>query len=101
MLAIDRPTTGSEAGALRDDAPHAFDIAQRRRAEEPLVLAAEVRGVVVAHAVAGARRVEALTEHQPAGLLQPQLLLELQRAHRGDLLEVVVEARGAHPEFPG
>ena len=40
-----------------------------------------------------------LPEHQAAGFLQPQLLLELQRAHRGDFLEVLVEARDAHPEL--
>jgi threonine dehydrogenase-like Zn-dependent dehydrogenase len=32
-------------------------VAQRRRAEEPLVLTGEVRGVVVAHATAGTRGV--------------------------------------------
>jgi hypothetical protein len=58
-----------------------------------------VRGVAVAHAVAGARGVEVLAEHETAGLLEPQLLLELQGAHRGDRLEVVVEARYAHPEL--
>src|SRR5688572_28659058 len=35
-----------------------------------------------------------------AGLLQPQPLLELQGAHRGDRSEVMVEARDAHPRFP-
>jgi hypothetical protein len=58
-----------------------------------------VRGVAVAHAVAGARGVEILTEHKTAGLLQSLLLLELQGAHRGDRLEVVVESRDAHPEL--
>src|SRR5215213_4031045 len=36
-----------------------------------------------------------------AGLLEAHPLLELQRAHRGDRPEVVVEARDAHPELPG
>ena len=36
-----------------------------------------------------------------AGLPETQLLLELQGAHRRDCPEVVVEARDAHPEFPG
>src|SRR5918999_2371230 len=36
-----------------------------------------------------------------AGLLEAHPLLELQRAHRGHRLEVVVEARDAHPELPG
>src|SRR5215208_7907360 len=36
-----------------------------------------------------------------AGLLEAHPLLELQRAHRGDRPEVVVEARDGHPELPG
>ena len=41
------------------------------------------------------RRVELakMTSPETAGLLQSLLLLELQGAHRGDRLEVVVEAR--------
>src|SRR5919107_2571929 len=73
----------------------------RRRAEESLVVAGEVRDVAVAYAVAGARGVEVLAEHEASGLLEAHPLLELQRAHRGDRLEVVVKARHAHPELPG
>src|SRR5258708_3705073 len=54
---------------------------------------------MVADAVGGAGRVEAFAEHQPAGLLQPQPLLELQRAHSGDGFEVVMEPRNAHPQL--
>jgi len=36
-----------------------------------------------------------------AGLLEAYPLLELQGAHRGDRLEVVVESRDAHPDLPG
>jgi threonine dehydrogenase-like Zn-dependent dehydrogenase len=36
-----------------------------------------------------------------AGLLEAHPLLELQGAHRGDRLEVVVESRDAHPKLPG
>src|ERR687890_2607850 len=72
----------------------------RRRAEESLVVAGEVRDVAVAYAVAGARGVEVLAEHEASGLLEAHPLLELQRAHRGHRLEVVVEARDAHPRFP-
>src|SRR6266508_2298715 len=78
--------------------PQMFHVAHRRRAEEPLVLAGEVRGVAVPHAVAGACGIQPLAEHETAGLLEPQLLLELQGAHRGERPEVVVEARDAHPE---
>ena len=45
--------------------PQPFHVAHRRRVEEPLVLPGEVRGVRVAHAVAGARGDEILTEHKP------------------------------------
>jgi hypothetical protein len=79
--------------------PQLFHVAHRRCAEEPLVLAGEVRGVAVPHVVAGACGVEALAEHQTAGFLEPQLLLELQRAHRGEHPKVVVEVRDAHPEL--
>jgi hypothetical protein len=51
--------------------------------------------------VAGARGVEILGQHEMAGLPEPQLLLELQGAHRGNRPEVVVEARDAHPDLPG
>ena len=60
-----------------------------------------MRGVVVTNAVGRARCVEALTEHQPAGLLKPQPLLELQGAHGGDGFEVVMEPRDAHPKLAG
>jgi hypothetical protein len=59
-----------------------------------------VRRIIVAHAVAGAGSVEVLTEHQAASLLQPQPLLKLQRTHRGDRLELVMETRDAHRVTP-
>src|SRR5262249_50070500 len=90
---------GSEAGALRGGSPQPRHVAHRRRAKEPPVLAAEVRGVVIPDAVAGAGGVDVLAEHEAAGFLEPQLLLELEGAHRGDRLEVVVEAGDAHPEL--
>src|SRR4051812_23995707 len=51
--------------------PEPFDIAQRRGAKEPLVLAVEVRRIFVAHAIAGTGGVEVLAEHEPARFLQP------------------------------
>src|SRR4051794_375287 len=68
--------------------------------EQPLVLPAELRGVVVADAVAGAGGVEVLAEEEAAGFLEAELLLELQGAHRRHRLEMVVESRDAHPELP-
>ena len=47
-------------------------------AEVTLVFAVELRGIVATDSVAGFRRVEIFAEHQPPGLLKPQLLLELQ-----------------------
>ena len=67
--------------AARDSAggfPQPVHVAHRWDAEEALVLPIKVRGVVVADAVAGAGRVEVLAQQQTAGLLEPQLLLELQ-----------------------
>jgi hypothetical protein len=68
-----------------------FDVAHGRRAEEPLVLAGEVRGVAVAHAVAGAGGIPSFAQHELPRLLQPQVLLELQWAQRGKRSEVMVE----------
>ena len=69
---------GSQSGAYCRVSPQPFHVAYRWCTEEPLVIAGEVRGVVVAHAIAGTRGVEVVAEHEAAGLLQPQLLLELQ-----------------------
>src|SRR6266540_6455882 len=88
---------GSAADTSYDGVPHPGNIAHWRCAEEPLILAGKVRGIVIPDARAGTRRIKVLAEHQPAGLLQPQLLLELPRAHRRDRLEVIVEARHTHP----
>lgn len=68
-----------------------FHVAHWGPTEVALVLAAEVQGVVVPHSGAGHCGLEVLAEHQPAGLLEPQLLLELERAHRRHGLEVGVE----------
>jgi hypothetical protein len=56
------------------------------------------RRVVVAYARLGAGRLQVFAQHQPARLLQPELLLELQRAQRCDGLEALVETRPAHPQ---
>jgi hypothetical protein len=58
--------------------PHAPDIALRRSAKQAAVLAAELRGALVAHSICGATRVEALVQHQLPCFLKPQLFLELQ-----------------------
>jgi hypothetical protein len=73
------------------DLAYVNDVTHRRLAEVPLVLPAEVRGVIVPDSVAGPRSVEILAEHQPRGLLKPQLLLEPQRTHRRHGPEMSVE----------
>src|SRR5258706_13629424 len=73
-----------------------FAVGRGRGAEEPAVLAAELARALVAHAVAGGGGVERLAHEELARLVQPQLLLELQRAHRRDRAEVLVEGRRAH-----
>ena len=55
------------------------------------VLSIEVRGVVVTHAIGRCLSIEVFREHQTAGFLQPQLLLELRGAHRRDGLEVLAQ----------
>ena len=65
-----------------------MSVTHRRFAEETLVLSVEVRGVVVPYAVTGSHRIQALSENEAASLLEPDLLLKLQGAHRGDCLEL-------------
>ena len=78
-----------------------LDVTHGRLAKRLLVHPAEVRPIVVAHAVSGGRGIGIAGEEESPGLLQAELPLELQRAHRGDGLEVMVEARDAHPDLPG
>ena len=68
-----------------------FHVVHWRGAEEPLVLAGEVRGVAVPHAVTSTRGIQSFAKHQAARLLQPELLLELQGAHCRERSKVMVE----------
>src|SRR5690606_17082690 len=72
-----------------------------RLPEELLVLAVEIRRVIVADAEPGARRVHILREHKPTRLLHSQMFLVLQRAHGRDGPEVLVEAGLAHSDIAG
>src|SRR5689334_2651787 len=63
-------------------------VGRRRRAEEAAVLARELAGALVAHAVARRGGVQRLADEELARVLQPQLLLELQRAHGRDRPEM-------------
>lgn len=75
---------------------HASDIAQGRRAKQTLVFPTELRGTFVAHEIAGLACIESLVQHQLPSLLQAHLLLELQRAHTGDVPKVLAERRRRH-----
>src|SRR2546430_4945169 len=79
--------------------PQPLYVAHRGDAEEAFVLPIEVGGILVAHPIGRTGRVEVFAQHQTPGLLQPQLLLELQGAQRRDGLEVVVEPRDAHAQL--
>src|SRR5438445_4259876 len=87
------------SSSRRRELSHSSDVPHRRLAEVPLVLAVEVRGIVVTDSVAGFRRVEIFAKHQAPGLLKPQLLLELQRTHRRHGPEVRMEPGHAHAQL--
>jgi hypothetical protein len=54
---------------------------------------------VVSHPIGCTGRIEVFAQHQTARLLEPQLLLELQGAHRRNGLEVMMQTRDAHSQF--
>src|SRR3546814_8815719 len=68
----------------------------RRCPEQAAVLPAELRGTVVADAMAGRGGFHPFAQHQPARFLQAQLLLELQRRHGRGRLEALVQRGWAH-----
>ena len=68
----------------------------RRPSEQPRVLPAELRSAQVADSVTCVARVHLLEQHQAPGFVQPERLLVLERAHRGDRFETLVERRRAH-----
>ncbi len=57
--------------------PQPLHVAHGWYTEEAFVLTIEVGGIVIAHTVGRTGRVEVFAQHQAAGLLQPQPLLEL------------------------
>jgi len=95
----ERFSSFSLASACQGPFPQPLHIAHGRDTVEAFVLAIEVRGVAVPHAIGGTGRVEVFAQHQTAGLQEPQPLLELQGAQRRDGLEVVVEHRDAHAQL--
>ena len=79
--------------------PQPLHVAHGGEAEEAFVLAIEVGGILVAHAIGCTGRVDIFTQQQTASLQQPQSLLELQGAQRRDGLEVVLQTRDAHAQL--
>jgi hypothetical protein len=63
----------------------------------PLVIAAEVRRIVVADLVPCLAGVVVLTDHEPSGLLKPQVLLGLEWTYRHDGLEVSMNPEALIP----
>ena len=82
------PTIG--VSALK---PQALDIALGRGTEQAAVLAAELRGTLVADHERRARGVVSLIQHQPPRFVQAQPLLVLKGAHRSQLTKVMMQAR--------
>lgn len=72
-------------------AAQALCVPTGRFAEQPLVLAAELRRTLITNAPAGGCCVEAGSHHETPDFLKSKLLLELKRAHGGDRLEVMVQ----------
>ncbi|CPJ33807.1 Uncharacterised protein [Bordetella pertussis] len=70
-------------------------------AAQAAVFAAELRRAFVADPVGGRAGVQGFGHHQPVRLVQAQLLLVLQRAERGDGLEMVMQRRHAHVDGRG
>src|SRR5947209_5618191 len=91
--------SGSSARESEGLFPQPLHVVHRWDTKEAFVLPVEVGGVVVSYAIGSTRRVEVFSQHQTAGFLEPQPLLELQGAHRRDGFEVVVEPRDAHAQF--
>src|SRR5690606_1001897 len=93
------PGSGPCSGRSRLGGPRtqAFQIPARRLTELPAVLAAELAGTVVADREADPGDVATVVQKAVASLLKADLLLVLQRAHRGHRLEVPMKRGFAHP----
>src|ERR1700722_11629742 len=74
----------------------ARDLDAWRRTEQAPVFAAELRRAFVADAMPGGGAFDAVGEHHPPRFVQPQVLLVLQRGHRSDRLETMMQRRRTH-----
>src|SRR5450756_882725 len=68
----------------------------RRRSEETLVLTAELRGAFIADGEPHCGCIRLVCDHATAGLVEPDMLLILKRADRGDGFKAVVKNGYAH-----
>ena len=91
--------SGSSARERVHGFPQPLHVAHRWDTEDAFVFPVEVRGIVVPHAIGSTGCVEVFAQHETAGLLEPQLLLELQGTHRRDSLELGMEPRDAHAQL--
>src|SRR5882724_11979150 len=74
----------------------ARDLDAWRRTEQAPVFAAELRRAFVADTMPGGGAFDSVGKHQPPRFVQPQMLLVLQRGHRSDRLEAVMQRRRTH-----
>jgi hypothetical protein len=77
------------------------DIAQRRRAKHPAVLAAAWGGARLADLKRHGRGIQALREHQPPRFVQPQPFWVLQRTHGRQRPEGMMEGRWTQMDVRG
>src|ERR1039457_5521754 len=91
----------SVAGCCGAGEPTRFDIPDGGLAEKSAVLAIELAGTFIADLECGTGGIETAIEHALPGYMQPELLLILQRAHRSQRSELVVQRGYAHPSHGG
>jgi hypothetical protein len=77
---------------LRLDAcfAQACDLQAWRRTKQAPIFAAELRRALIPDTIPRGGAFDAIGEHQPPRLVQPQMFLVLQRRHRGNRLEAMV-----------
>ena len=72
--------------------PHGLDIANWRLAEEAAVLAIELAYAFVVDFIRRRSSVNSVHQHALPRCLKPQLLLVLERAHRGQFSELMMQS---------
>jgi hypothetical protein len=90
---IAAPSRATDTKSCCDDAVRSksFDIAHGRLAKEAAVFSVELADALVANLVSCARGVHPIHKHPLPCPLQPQLLLVLKRAHRGQCTELMMK----------